>query len=109
MQSGADVGDDGGRLNSAPVHILPVGIAHSIEYGYQKEEEEEKEAEEKGHGGGGQFLHSNNDKTSQFNTRQAKGMIAAAEQEHTDFGRVECSSHREKGGRPVQRGGDLLE
>lgn len=38
-----------------------------------------------GHAGGGQFLHSNNDKTSQFNTRQAKGVIAAAEQKHTDL------------------------
>ena len=38
-----------------------------------------------GHADGGQFLHSNNDKTSQFNTRQAKGVIAAAEQKHTDL------------------------
>lgn len=38
-----------------------------------------------GHAGGERFLHSNNDKTSRFNTGQAKGMIAAAEQKHTDL------------------------
>lgn len=58
-----------------------------------------------GHGGGGQFLHSNNDKTSQFNTRQAKGTIAAAEQNHTDLCcRVLFTQEDEGGGRPVRTG-----
>lgn len=56
-------------------------------------------------GGAVLFLHSNNDKTSQFHTRAGKGMSAAAEQRHTNLYCAVPLTHTARRSRASKRDG----